>query len=318
MKQSDVISQHQLRRLYDMSVSGLYYDKLLDKIVSQMIYILGHMKSTVGSDKLCGVLTDAKTDGEKMIAIDGAIHQAHTSGFYAQHLIQGKDKVDIMNFLSELAGTVDNKHEDLMKQLKAGNISTVPPHSLYGTIDLTGFEDLNTGAIRDTRARFKAMNIKEHSFTGKTLLDIGCNVGHMLFEATTCGFPISYGLEQSAHIVDVGNAIADYLRVLDRITIQQADASTLTPDKLKELTGEKQFDIVFCFAVDGYVRNPKVFYKLLTSITSEVLYFEPNNHKIEWTADLIKSWGFKSVEKVVVPYDKNTGSMRNCFICRIK
>jgi SAM-dependent methyltransferase len=160
------------------------------------------------------------------------------------------------------------------------------------------------------------MGIKEYSFTGKTLLDVGCNVGHMLFEATICGFPISYGLEQAPRIVEAGNAIADYLRALDRITIQQADANSLTVDALIELTGEAQFDVVFCFAVDGYVSTPKVFYKLLTTITKEVLYFEPNNHKIDWGIDFIKSWGFKTVEMVTVPYDKSTGSTRNCFICR--
>ncbi|KKL25309.1 hypothetical protein LCGC14_2406610, partial [marine sediment metagenome] len=86
-------------------------------------------------------------------------------GFYAQHLIQGKDKVDIINFLSELSGISNNdEYEKLMTQLKMGNISTVPKHSLYSTIDLTGFEELNTTAIRDTRERFEAMDIKEYSF----------------------------------------------------------------------------------------------------------------------------------------------------------
>jgi len=310
------VERQQLRRLYAMSITKLYDTELLDEIISRMRHILSKMKSTSGSDELRTLLTRAKTDNEKMIAVDAVIHEAHTSGFYAQHLIQGKDKVAIMNFLSELAGIDDKRYEKLMKRLKrAGNISTVPKHSLYSTIDLTGFEELNKTAIRDTRARFEAMNIKEYSFTGKTLLDIGCNVGHMLFEATTRGFPISCGLEHLPHIVAIGNNIAEYLRVSDRINIQQANASSLTQDTLNTLTGEKIFNIVFCFAVDGYVSNPETFYKLLTNITKEILYFEPNNHKITWSAERIKSWGFSSVEKVSVPYDKNTGSMRDCFIC---
>ncbi len=311
----DRIEQQQLRRLYAMSVSSLYDTKLLDEIISRMRHILGKMKSTAGSGELLELFTKAKTDDEKMIAVDAVIHEAHSSGFYAQHLIQGKDKVVIMNFLSELAGIDDKSYEKLMEQLKADNISTVPNHDLYSTIDLTGFEELNKTAIRDTRARFEEMKIKEYSFTGKTLLDIGCNVGHMLFEATTCGFPISYGLEYSPHIASVGNTIAEYLRVSDRITIQQANANGLTQDILKTLTGETVFNIVFCFAVDGYISNPETFYRLLTNITKEILYFEPNNHKITWSTDLIKSWGFSLVEKVSVPYDKNTGSMRDCFIC---
>lgn len=327
MQQSEVIHRQTLRRLYKMSITGLY-DELLDEVVSHMVWILSRMKSTVGSSDLLKMLTTAKTDGEKMIAIDTVIHKTHTSGFYAQHIIQGTDKVDIMNFLSELAGISNNdEYEKLMVQLQASNISTVLGHALYSTIDLTGFEELNKTAIRNTRARFEAMGIKEYSFTEKTLLDIGCNVGHMLFEATTCGFPISYGLEQAPHIVAAGNAIADYLKISDRIIIKQADADSLTKDVLKKLTGKEKFDIVFCFAVDGYVgkyvknpvgkyvKNPEVFYRLLKDITKEILYFEPNNHKINWDVDTVLKLGFKSVEKVIVPYDKNTGSTRECFIC---
>ena len=319
MKQSELINRQQIRRLYKMSLTGVY-NELLDEIVSHMVWILEQMKGTIGSSDLLKLFINAKTDDEKMIAIDAVIHKAHTSGFYAQHLIQGIDKVDIMNFLSELSG-ISNKIEYdklMMKFIKSGNISTVPNHSLYSTIDLIGFEELNKTAIRNTRARFDAMGIEEYSFTGKTLLDIGCNVGHMLFEATTCGFPISHGLECSPHIVTVGNAIANYLKVANRIFIHQANANALTVNTLKELTGEAQFDIVFCFAVDGYVGNVDEFYRLLYNITKEVLYFEPNNHKLAWDStgiDFIKAYGFKSVEKVTVPYDKNTGSMRNCFIC---
>ena len=319
MKQSEIISQQALRRLYKMSITGLY-DELLDEVVSHMVWILGKMKSTTGSSNLLKMLTTAKIDGEKMIAIDAVIHKTHTSGFYAQHLIQGTDKVDIINFLSELAGISNNdEYEKLMAQLQVPDIyvSTVPGHALYSTIDLIGFEELNKTAIRDTRARFEAMGIKD-TFAGKTLLDIGCNVGHMLFEATAYGFPISYGLEQAQYIVEAGNAIANYLKVVDRIIIQQADASSLTQSALKKLTGKEKFDIVFCFAVDHYVGNPEAFYRLLKDITKEVLYFEPNNHKIDWNVDTLLKLGFKVVEKVIVPYDKNTGSTRECFICRVR
>ena len=315
MQQSEVIPQQQIRRLYQMSISGVYDSELLDDTISLMIHILKHMKSSPESGELRAICTAAKTDSEKMIAVDTVIHKAHTSGFYAQHLIQGTDKIDIMNFLAELAGIVDTRYEKLMIRLNVDDMSTVPGRSLYGTIDLTGFEDLNKTAIRDTRARFNAMDIKEHSFTGKTLLDIGCNIGHMLFEATTCGFPISYGLEHISGTVDIGNMIADYLRVSDRIIIQHADVNILTKSMLEQLTGKEQFDIVFCFAIDGYIRNPEVFYKLLTNVTKEILYFEPNNHKINWDTERIKSWGFTSIKKVIVPYDKNTGSTRECFIC---
>ena len=313
MQQSELIDRHQLRRLYQMNITGVYANGLLDDIISKMRYILGKMKGTVGSVKLLELCTKAKTDTDKMMAIDTVIHKTHTSGFYAQHLIQGKDKIDIMNFLAELAG-IDNKEQEkrIVEQLRG--TSTVPGHALYSTIDLIGFEELNKTAIRDTRARFAAMNIKEYSFSGKTLLDIGCNVGHMLFEATTCGFPISYGIEKLPDAVAAGKALADYLRVSDRINIQMANAD-ISQEQLKALTGLEQFDIVFSFAVDGYVRDVSTFYKRLVSITKEVLYFEPNNHKIDWNADFIKSWGFKTVEKVTVPYDKSTGSTRNCFIC---
>lgn len=317
MKQSDLIHRDSIRSLYQMSINGLY-SELLDEVVAHMVQLLGEMKTTVGSNKLLKGLSNAKTDGEKMIAIDAVIHKAHTSGFYAQHLIQSESKKDIISFLSELAGINDSNYKALMVRLEACSPSTVPGHALYSTIDFSGFEELNKTAIRDTQARFKAMDIKEFSFTGKTLLDVGCNIGHMLFETSVYGFPISHGLECSSGFTTAGNAIAEYLRMTDRITIHTSDVNKLTVDKLKALTDIEQFDVVFCFTVDGYIQNPSAFYKLLYNITKEVLYFEPNNHKLPWAEDgieFIKTWGFNTVNRVTVPYAKNTGSTRNCFIC---
>lgn len=328
--QLDLVTPQQIRRVYAMSTSYIYDSDFLDSVIVQLLWILRRMSPSKTCSTLCTMLEDAVkgSDEGKVVAIDAVLHTAHTSGFYAQHLVQGKDKLEIMNFLSELAGIGGSEYDVLIDSVKSTQVeytcgvpiyvSTVPNRALYGTIELTGFEELNRTAIRNTRERFNDMGIIESSFTGKTLLDIGCNVGHMLIEATSYGFPKSWGLEHSQKIVNVGRAIIQYLRLSDYLKLLCADANKLTTDRLNTLTGRTSFDIVFCFAVDGYIKVPEVFYRLLTDITTDTLYFEPNNHKIEWNADLIKSWGFHSVEKVSVPYDKETGSRRDCFICRKK
>jgi hypothetical protein len=110
-----MITQAQLRRLYNMSITGLYDSSLLNYILAGMhgiLFIIGYesadaLATRIKCQKLCKLLKDAETDSEKMIAIDTVIHTAHSSGVFAQHLIIGKDKEEITNFLDELSKLED-------------------------------------------------------------------------------------------------------------------------------------------------------------------------------------------------------------------
>ena len=159
------------------------------------------------------------------------------------------------------------------------------------------------------------MEISPDCFTGKTILDLGCNMGHILFEAVAYGLPKCFGLESNKTHVDLGNTLAKYLGVENVITLIEADVSKLSPQFVKAKTGLDSFDVVFSLAVDGYVRNPQSYYRNMVEVTKEICYFEPNNHKREWNVDTVKALGFSRVRKVIVPYNIAEGSKRDCFIC---
>lgn len=161
------------------------------------------------------------------------------------------------------------------------------------------------------------MGIGEDVFTDHTVLDLGCNAGHMLFEAVSRGMPKCFGIEKDPLQVKVGNQIAAYMGFEDVVKLICDDISPISRDFLKEKTDIAQFDSVFCLAVDGYVSNPDRFYGALVDITKDICYFEPNNHNRTWNVDTVKALGFKGdVREVTVPYNIKEGSTRPAFICK--
>jgi len=317
-----MVTQNELKRVYMMSASGVYNTELLDEVVTKFVVMMqAFRKSSAAktSNKFLPILEGAKTDMEKMLAIDSLIHYAHSSGMFAQHLIKGKDKQEVFDFLSELSGIRDPwKHDTLMQSIKENQRALalgVPGHTLYGSIDFAAFKSVNSRAIRDTRARYAAMRIQPGAFTGKTLLDLGCSAGHMLLATVPYGLPICFGLEKDSTVVNVGNEIIKYMQFQDKIKLVCAGIDNLSGKMLKQLTGLSIFDIVFSLAVDGYVQSPDAYYKGLVDVTREICYFEPNNHKRTWNIDTVKALGFKRVEEVSVPYNLKEGSERPCFIC---
>ena len=320
-----MITQNELKRAYKMDITGVYDTELLDEIISKFILMLEAFKKSIDgyakktSNKFLPILKKAKTDAEKMRVIDSLIHYAHSSGTFAQHLIKGEGKQDILNFLVDLSSIRDpQKHTILMQLIKEKQRALtlgVSGHTLYGSINFIAFERINGGAIRDTCARYTAMKIQPNAFAGKTVLDLGCNVGYMLFETVSYGFPVCFGIEKDQAAVSVGNAIIEYMQFQNKIKLICAGINNLSQEMLKTLTGRNKFDVVFSLAVDGYIHPPDNYYKELVDITQEVCYFEPNNHKRTWNVDTVKALGFKRVEKVDVPYNLKEGSKRPCFIC---
>lgn len=325
--EANMVTQNELRRLYKMSATGVFEDKLLNDIVARFLIMINAFAKGAGDlalrPKYAGYATElqkADTDLGKMFAIDRIINYIHTSGKIAQHFIKSKNKDEVYQFLSELSSIRNTEeYQELLTLLEKGRGSLslgVGEHTLYGTIPYTGFATLNENAIRDTQARYEAMEIKPDAFTGKTVLDLGCSAGHMLLEAFKFGMPMSFGLEKDEIVVIVGNKIVKYMGFQDTIKLLCVNINNLSRNMLRTHADIEQFDIVFSFAVDRYVSSPSAYYKNLVDITKEVCYFEPNNHKRTWNIDTVKALGFRNVKEVTVPYNVKEGSTRPCFICQ--
>ena len=110
----------------------------------------------------------------------------------------------------------------------------------------------------------------EEVLNGSTLLDIGCNIGGMIFASQLFNPSYSLGVEIDDDKVTVATKIAAY-NGLNNIEFKSANADEATTDTLKG-----PYDVVFCFALVAHVMKKDLLYRLLGDVTKKTLFFEGN------------------------------------------
>jgi 2-polyprenyl-3-methyl-5-hydroxy-6-metoxy-1,4-benzoquinol methylase len=179
---------------------------------------------------------------------------------------------------------------------------------IYGTINVAGFRQ---GGRRDPVARLDQFCI---DFTGKTVLDIGCNNGSISFEAFNRGASKVLGLELLLPRVNAARSIANFAGINNKVWFYQHNF-----DKIA--VPNAPFDIVCAFAIDHQTQQPKEFYKKLYAVTGETLLFESSKQP-EY-----RCWCMKQLEEAGFGYVKYIGESsasdkkhrsRMCYIARKK
>lgn len=132
---------------------------------------------------------------------------------------------------------------------------------------------------RDMEKRYVVMDMPE-SFEGKTVLDLGCNLGRICIDAAKRGATRVVGVDFAPDLIDVAKRYADWRHdelgePTDTIEYYVYDLNQGV-DKLKELIGEEQFDYVFCLSVWGVVEHQKI-WDVLNQYTGELCWFEGHN-----------------------------------------
>lgn len=142
---------------------------------------------------------------------------------------------------------------------------------LYSTFHFDNFLCLN--GLRKTLVRFEEFRIPE-LLEGKTVIDLGSNIGGMSFECLRRKAENVKGFEYNQDRVNVCNKLLNYLGLSDKGNFEQLDINEL----LKDSTQFKYTaDIVICCAIDAYITNKQELYKLVGTITNEVCYYETNS-----------------------------------------
>lgn len=181
---------------------------------------------------------------------------------------------------------------------------------IYTSYSLGDFQVLPEEAQRNSDKRLKKLRINISDLKNKSLLDLGCNTGGMLFAAQQFCPLYSYGYEIDEDKVEIANKIARY-NGLFSIKFVQAD--------IDELNLKMKFDIVFCFAIESHVKDKDHLYNLLNSVTSDTLYFEGNATTIkEDVIYQLLSHGFKYVRYLGLCNDdiKKQNNNRPLFIAK--
>ena len=164
---------------------------------------------------------------------------------------------------------------------------------IYNSIDVPGLSVPPEEAQRDCRKRYEQFGISADVVAGKRMLDLGSNIGGMLFEAQRFGPAECRGVEYDAAKVLVSNRVALF-GGLTNVRFDQGDI-----DKISVKSVGGPYDVVMCLAVEAHVKKPARMYRLLGELTREVLYFERNSTQdIDAAEKSLRATGFSRIENL--------------------
>lgn len=194
---------------------------------------------------------------------------------------------------------VFNKKAKLKKQMletsksfrkKEGRHYVRTPDVMYCSFSTPKFSVSRKEAQRDALTRLNRFEISYATLRNKTILDLGCNVGAMLFQMSNMGIKKGLGIEYDIDKVEIAKEIAAMSK-LDMLTFQQGNIDNLSADTIGK------YDIVFALAIEAHVLNRDKLFTLLGAVTTETLYFEGNsNCDAEFIKSMLHNAGFKNIK----------------------
>lgn len=160
-------------------------------------------------------------------------------------------------------------------------------------------------AQRNAGRRLARFDLVRSQVESRSVLDLGCNSGAMLFQLSNLGIKSGLGIEYDQDKVDLARDIAE-LSELRHLEFRQADIDRL------DVAGLGKFDIVLALAVEAHVMEPDKLLQLLADVTRGTLYFEGNGGcDIRAIAKKLLELGFAGVEQLGVCDDDARPSNNN-------
>jgi 2-polyprenyl-3-methyl-5-hydroxy-6-metoxy-1,4-benzoquinol methylase len=186
---------------------------------------------------------------------------------------------------------------------------------IYNTFDLkyTKIDDLI--GQRRIKKRLENFNINSSVIQGKTVLDIGSNVGGILLETNKFNPKKAIGLEYDNDKVNISNNINSLNYINSNLEFYQMDVES---GKFYEEFNQR-FDVVFCLAVIEHLKDKEKFIAKLSDLCTSILYFEGNsNSDITFLTNQLKISGFHTVEFIGMSNDETNTNNNNrpLFIAR--
>ncbi|MCL1878392.1 MAG: methyltransferase domain-containing protein [Defluviitaleaceae bacterium] len=179
-----------------------------------------------------------------------------------------------------------------MNQRGQEKVFTTNPEVAYCSFSTPNFTIRREEAQRDSEKRFARFGITKDSLKDKTVLDLGCFIGAILFHASNMGIKSGLGVEYDADKVEIAKEIAE-MSNLDMLTFRQGDIDELEAEDLG------QFDVVFSLAVEGHLRDRERYFSLMHKLTKEVLYLECNiTARAADVTEMLKQAGFSEIEYI--------------------
>lgn len=188
------------------------------------------------------------------------------------------------NTLEQVLGTDFSNAFDGLKQLisdelRASTLSfrkqgtnrhVCRAQKIYNTINLPHTRIRREDAQRDCERRVAKFGLNEALVSGKTLLDLGSNIGGMIFELQKFSPAFSRGIEYDNNKVRIAKLVCT-LNEPGNVVFEQGDIDEL---RAEDVGGGA--DLVFALTINRHVKDEDRLYRLLAEVTHELLCFEGN------------------------------------------
>ena len=175
-------------------------------------------------------------------------------------------------------------------QKKGGRHQLRTRNVYYCGFGIPGFDLERDRSQRDARARVARFGLNEKSVRRASVLDLGANVGAMLFQLSNFGICSGLGIEADEDKVRLAREVAEYAG-LPHVRFEMGDIDLLDPQVLG------LFDVVLALAVEKHVLDPDRLYWLLGRVTRRLLCFEGNSGcDVDYVRARLLAEGFDAVE----------------------
>lgn len=173
--------------------------------------------------------------------------------------------------------------------------------SMYSSFNLPEFTVSKDISQRDTEKRLKNFGITERDIKNKTVLDLGSNIGSILFSIQKYEPKESFGIEFDKDKVKIAKKIAAFSG-LNTCSFKEYNIDNIVEVDRQEFFKHGEdlsliniSDVVFALSINKHVNESRL-YDLLGNITKETLYFEANvGTKKEDVFDNLDRVGFKTI-----------------------
>jgi len=161
-----------------------------------------------------------------------------------------------------------------------GTFRNQPDINGYHSLQFCG---LNIRGQRDCRKRLALMTTHKHiSFEGKRILDLGCNVGGMLFHVENIQF--GYGIDYDQNVINIANYIAGELSKQNILVGSKYNFKCMDLDKpatqvhVEQLCTNVRFDYIFLCSMGSWIKNWTTLCNIVEQTKTPII-FETNNDR---------------------------------------
>jgi len=179
----------------------------------------------------------------------------------------------------------------------------------------SAYQDIPSIGINGCRSykRFDLLGMTDLDLSGKTVLDIGCSGGQVLFWASEINADRIVGVD----LPEIANVTFEMANYHEKFNIETVGCD-LTRDDVQDLiykkTGIKEFDYVVMFSINYHVG----FHQYMKDLCKDTLFLECNAAKMEDIErkeypEELRKLGYKEFE---YRGQVNESGGRSLFICR--